>query len=261
MEEQPTSVAVSLDAAMEGAADAVEMDTGVGAPPVPDMHAWLHAIVNPPAAAALGGGGAADDNVTVRKRVQPARVRAKPKDLYVHPNRKAIRKVLMADRKKDLLGELADWKAWAAEDPALASIYVPVLSKGDSYETVVREHARVAAALGVDLSEDDDGEEEVATSAAHGDSLLGGAGGAAADDSDSSSGSDSSSSSSSSSDDDEEEEDEEDGDASDNSDEEMAGFIVKDEEEEEGEEGEVDEDEDEEAEYKPVAKKARTAKK
>lgn len=84
------------------------------------------------------------------------RVVKKPVDLYVEPNKKAITRLVRTDRKKDLLGELADWKATFASDPQHATVYWPPLTVRDSYETVAHEHARIAAALNIPLEQDAD---------------------------------------------------------------------------------------------------------
>lgn len=84
---------------------------------------------------------------------RPARTRKPVKDLYLsNPSTAAaVTKTLQADRKKDMLGELEDWRRFVAEEPSLAGVYIPHLSLLDSFVTIAREHVRVAASLGVPL--------------------------------------------------------------------------------------------------------------
>lgn len=87
-------------------------------------------------------------------RGYPRRAAGKPKDVYVDANIKSIARVVKQDRKKDMLGELTDWHAAFSNDAAHASLYWPVLNERDSFETVQREHARIAAALGIPVDGD-----------------------------------------------------------------------------------------------------------
>lgn len=95
--------------------------------------------------------------VTVRQR-RPV------EDLYVSKNVKHITKVLVKDRKKDLLAELADWqKAGMADGTDL--VWPSALSKRTPFAEVQSEYDRVRRALGLDVSDDEEeqaavGEEE-----------------------------------------------------------------------------------------------------
>lgn len=110
----------------------------------------------PVPAPAAGGSAAAD---------RPRREVKKPKDLYVDSNVRAIQRLVVNDRKKDLIGELADWKACIAAMPKPnphEGVYIPELSVSDSFDTIQREHARVAAMLNIKI-EDDSSEDNTET--------------------------------------------------------------------------------------------------
>lgn len=88
---------------------------------------------------------------------RPRRTTKKPVDVYVDNNIRSISRLVKKDRKKDLLGEVADWKAKHEADPAFATLYWPPVSERDSFELIQHEHDRIAAALGIpaDLEDDD----------------------------------------------------------------------------------------------------------
>lgn len=219
-----------------------------GAPVVNEGSPSTGAESDAPAAAGAAARAPFLETIAARK---PKRVTKQSVDLYVNANKASITRLVKKDRKKDLLGELADWKVYAAGMGEFAGLYFPSLSMRDSYETVAAEHARIASALGFELSDDD---------------AEGGGGGGAGDarmHDDSDDDGDSSYYTGASEDEDAEgsgdsedsdDDDDEDDDVDDEEDEDV------DEDDDEDEDGEDDEDDDEEAKagQPPDAKRART---